>query len=282
MKSRFATLLFVIVVVWACGSNGDSPEVSTQDPTASTVAATVGPPPASVTGSASTSAPTPSRSAAPTSMLVSLRCTTPAPCEFTAGTWVTAGDSAFIPGLSITLPDGWRSNEQFAGEFNLIPADHPYDALKMWKDVAAVTSDGTAQLVPGIPRTPVGLTAYFQHDADLVVTKPATTTIGDGIPAITYVVSVSTKAKFKDHGCPVFPHCADLLTDPAHWGANVYGIGAPEVVRLYLATVGSGGADGHLFAIALDAPNAAELDRLTDVAAPIIASIRLPPVIGIN
>ena len=90
---------------------------------------------------------------------------------------------------------------------------------------------------------------------------------------------MSPSAKYTNHECPVYPHCADLLKDPAHWSAEVYGIGAPEVVRLYLATIGGSG-DAHLFVIALDAPSPKELERLTKVAAPIISSIRLPPVIG--
>jgi hypothetical protein len=57
------------------------------------------------------------------------------------------------------------------------------------------------------------------------------------------------------------------------------GIGAPEVVRLYLAMVGTG-SDTHLFVIALDVPNESELTSSTQVVAPIIASIRLPAVIG--
>ena len=208
-------------------------------------------------------------------------CSGGSPCVLTAGTWETSGTSSFIPGLTITLPAGWQSDEEDAGEFNLFRTDHPNDALKLWKDVAPVTSDGTTTLIAGVPRTAAGLSGYLRGNPDFIVSKAAETTIAGGLPATTYVVGVSKTAKFTDPGCPVFPHCADLLTDPDHWGPNVYGIGAPEVVRLYLATVGSG-ADAHLFVVALDAPDDAELARFTTVAQPIISSIRLPAVIGTN
>ena len=55
---------------------------------------------------------------------------------------------------------------------------------------------------------------------------------------------------------------------------GVYGVGAPAAVRLYLATIGSGD-DRHLFVVGLEGEDEA-LARLTQDAAPIIASIRVP------
>ena len=43
---------------------------------------------------------------------------------------------------------------------------------------------------------------------------------------------------------------------------DFYAIGAPEVVRLYLATVGTS-SDRHMLVIGLDATDPAELERLT-------------------
>lgn len=260
-------------LVAACGSTGTG--ATTPSPDSTRV-----PPTAFPTSSAVATPSTSAATMAVTPQPVRI-CSGGSPCILTAGTWVTAGDIAFIPGLTITVPAGWQSDEQDAGEFNLFRTDHPNDALKLWKDVAPVTSDGTTKLIAGIPRTEAGLTGYLRGDPDFVVSKAAAATIAGGLPATTYVVGVSKSAKFTDPGCPVFPHCADLLTDPDHWGPNVYGIGAPEVVRLYLATVGSG-ADAHLFVVALDAPDEAELARFTTVAEPIIASIHLPPDIGTN
>ena len=250
----------------ACGSAGTMP--ATASPFSTSSPSTAAPTPnavASLAASPATPTPQPLRAV----------CSGSSPCVLAAGTWVTTGDGSFMPGLSITLPAGWQTDEQDAGEFNLFRMEHPDDALKLWKDVVPVTSDGTTKVVAGIPRTQAGLTGYLRGNPDFVVSKATDATIDGGLPATTYVVGVSKTARFTDPGCPVFPHCADLLTDPVHWGPNVYGIGAPEVVRLYLATVGSG-TETHLFVVALDAPNEAELVRFTAVAAPIIASIRLP------
>ena len=255
----------------ACGSAGTVPATSLR--TSTSAAPTSAPTPSPV------ASPVESAAAATTPQPLRAVCSGSSPCVLAAGTWVTSGASSFTPGLTITLPAGWQTDEQDAGEFNLVRTEHPDDALKLWKDVAPVTSDGTTKLIAGIPRTQAGLTGYLRGNPDFVVSKATDATIAGGLPATTYVVGVSKTAKFTDPGCPVFPHCADLLTDPDHWGPNVYGIGAPEVVRLYLATVGSG-ADAHLFVVALDAPDEAELARFTAVAAPIIATIRLPAVIG--
>jgi hypothetical protein len=206
-------------------------------------------------------------------------CSDPQPCQLHAGTWILVDDRAFLPGLVITVPDGWSSHSLNRGEFNLIPTDHPDDILYMWRDVVAITNDGTAAIVPNVPSTPEGLTAFFRGDSDLTVSTPMNTTIAGGIPALTYVVGVSATAKSPETFCPDPPHCVDFLKDAVHWGSDVYGIAAPEVVRLYLATIGTG-SDTHLLVIALDSPNSNELARFTEVAGPIIASIKLPAVIS--
>lgn len=201
-------------------------------------------------------------------------------CHLKAGTWVTAGDYAFIPGLAFILPDGWSSYGADIGELELIPSDHPDDRILLWKDVAAIKSNGeTPRVLNNVPRTPEGLTASFRKNPDLVVSTPTETTIAGGIPALTYVIGVSPSAAFKIRDCPSYPTCADILIDPVHKPDGPYGIGAPGVVRLYLATVGTA-TDRHMFVIGLDATDPTELERLTVVAAPIIASIRLPAIIG--
>jgi hypothetical protein len=208
-------------------------------------------------------------------------CSDSSPCVLAAGTWVTAGDNAFIPGLAVTLPDGWSSHGVEIGELDLIPTDHPADAIFLWKDVAAIESNGeTPKVLNDVPRTPEGLTASFRKNPDLVVSTPTETTIAGGIPALTYVIGVSPSAAYTSRGCPSYPTCANILTDPVHFEPDrFYAIGAPGVVRLYLATVGTA-TDRHTFVIGLDATDPTELERFSVVAAPIIASIRLPAIIG--
>jgi hypothetical protein len=258
VHARLQLLMPILAIALAaCGSSASS---------AGSTAAPLASPSVGAPGSAS---------GTPTAMPLQAGCSDAAPCNLSAGTWTLEGEFAFIPGMEVTVPDGWRSTEQDLGEFNLWPLDHPADHLLMVKDPAAVTSDGSVQIVPGIPQTAEGLTSNWRDDPNLVVSPSTPTTIAGGIDAITYVITVSPAAQNKDPGCPVHPLCADLFTDPKHWGGGVYGIGAPAAVRLYLATVASGG-DSHLLLIGLEGEDEAALERLTQDAAPIIESIRLP------
>jgi len=247
----------LILAVAGCATGGAGPSTSsappTQEPTAD---------------------PTPT--ATPEAMALNVGCDPPnPPCILSAGTWVLSGRFSFILGLQLTVPDGWQSLEQDAGEFNLFPLDHPNDHIFMVKDIAAITTDGTLQLVPDVPRTVAGLIAYWQQDPNLAVSSPEPTTIADGIDAITFVITISPDAQTTDTECPVYPRCADLFTDPRYWGGGGYGIGAPTAVRMYMATIGSG-YQHHVFVVGLEGEDEAALERLTADAAPIIASIRLP------
>src|SRR5439155_14275243 len=128
-----------VVLVAACASAGRSSAIATAS--ASTLATSLAPSPSTTTPSAPLDTATP----------LHADCSASSPCALTAGTWVTAGEYSFIPGLHITVPDGWESQEQNLGEFSLDPLDHPDDRIFLWKDVAAITSDGTARLAPGVP-----------------------------------------------------------------------------------------------------------------------------------
>ena len=137
--------------------------------------------------------------------------------SLSAGTWTTVGESSFIPGLSITVPDGWSSHEADALELKLIPLDHPDDAVFFWKDVVAIESNGeTPEALTGVPGTPEGLTASFRQNPDFVVSTPTKTTIAGDVPALTYTLGVSPSAAYTSQGCPSYPTCANILKDPVH------------------------------------------------------------------
>src|SRR5437773_4113993 len=149
-----------VVLVAACASAGIGRPSSTPGSSGSSAIAT-----ASASTLAASLAPSPSTTPSAsldTAIPLHADCSASSPCALTAGTWVTTGEYSFIPGLHITVPDGWESQEQNLGEFSLDPLDHPNDRIFLWKDVAAITSDGSARLVPGVPRTPIGLTAYLR------------------------------------------------------------------------------------------------------------------------
>jgi hypothetical protein len=208
-------------------------------------------------------------------------CSERSPCYLAAGTWVTAGTQAFIPGLTVTVPAGFVSVEADAGGVVLMAPVYPNDFIYLWKDIAAIESNGeTRRVLKDVPRTPAGLTESFRTNPDFIVSAPTQATIAGGISGLTYVISVSPSAAYTSRGCLEYPFCVSILTDPAHWSSDHFlAIGDPEVIRLYLATVGTAN-DRHTFVIGILATDAEDLERFTADTDAIIASIRLPAVIG--
>jgi hypothetical protein len=214
------------------------------------------------------------------------RCDTPGrPCQFTAGTYQTYGRWAFLPGLTMDIPDGWTSTEQDAGEFNLQNSDFPDGSgLFFWRDVIPVEPDGSHVMT--VPSTVAGITGWLRADAQLVVTDPKEKVIGKGLATTTFVVEVA-KGALNKH-----PHCAEIapkqtcfpiLTDPAHWGDGAWSVWSTESSRYYLATIGPV-SNRHLLVVALvadaahpgphdGADAAAQRLRFEKAVAPILDSL---------
>jgi hypothetical protein len=196
-----------------------------------------------------------------------------------AGTYVTPADG-FFPGLTVTFPSGWTATETDAGEMGLHPADRPNDAILLWKDMAAVVtnnrSQSVGQVLPGVGRTAAALVKWLTTTKDFaIVAKPRDVTIGAGIRGTQLTLRTSSTADYAWDDCPDNPHCAAILTDPAHWGGNNFAIGGAEAARIFVATVSYPTGD-HTFFVTLDAPNLDELARLASDAKPIIDSLQLP------
>ena len=255
MASRIAVVFGIATLLVACGSSGQTSTSTSGRPSP-------------------TSTATATAAASPSARPLEAGCSDAKPCVITAGTYELTGTFAFMPGMQVTVPDGWESREQDAGEFNLWPVDQPTGHILMVRDITATLSDGSLKPAPGAPATVEGLTAYWRHDPGLDVSLAGSRVIAHNL-ATTYVIQVSPDAAFTDPGCPSYPRCADLFTDAKHWGGGGFGIGYPEVARLYLATIGKG-ANAHVFGVVLDADDMSALDRLMTAAAPIIDSIRLP------
>lgn len=278
---RPAVAMMVAAILLAAGCAASPvPEASSAASRSGDPTAAVSPRP-SAPSSLTPSATTSISPGASTANVLTTRCSDTSSCAMAAGTWVTAGTYGFLPGLSLTVPAGWSTEEADVGQLKLVEDAHPDDAVRFWKDVAAIESNGeTPKVLDSVARTPDGLTASFRSNPDLVVSTPTETTIGGGVAAITYVIGVSPSAAYVSQGCPSYPTCANILKDPVFWGPEeFFAIGAPSVVRLYLATIGTT-ADPHMLVICLDATDPAALERLTAAAAPIIASLRLPAVIA--
>jgi hypothetical protein len=199
-------------------------------------------------------------------------------CDAPSGTFVTDA-GGFFPGLRITTPAGWFFSEQDSGELTLHPSDDPEKTVALFKDVRVVTT--TREMGPyNEVVKEVGVTAeafvnwFTKNEAFTVVDEPAAATIA-GTSGTVLTLAVSEAAKYGDPECPSNPRCADLFTDPAHWGDLNFGLGGPNPTRLYVANVSYPGGD-HLFAIAWDAGPASGLDAWVARTMPIVDSIQLP------
>ena len=214
---------------------------------------------------AATQAPSTSASSSPTP-----KCATAAVC-IEPGTFTTAG---FLEGqLTVTVAQTWESGEDQIAEFSTAPAGTSQKhRLLFWMDVLPV--DPAGQLADSVPRTAAGFAGWLSQRPNVQVTAAQTATIGTAqLPATVVDIAISPDAVNEDKGCPARA-CVAFLTWP-NGGSNVYGIGSPGVVRLYLSDVVHNG-ETHLFAVAIEAMDQDELDAFAPVATEVINSASGP------
>ena len=234
---------------------------------------------AACSGQGATSAPAATATAAPSqpSGLTELPVIAEGnPQPLAAGSYVT-GNTGFFPGLQITIPAGWKAGETDSGEISLRPDAAPDDVLLLWTNVVATVTnnrDGkVGQPLEGVGSSAKDLVTWLTTTSDFaVIEQPAPLTIGQGITGTVLTVGVSDTANFAEPDCPDNPKCASIFTDPNHWGPGFYAIGGAEVARIFVSPT----VDPHTFLVVLDAPDATKLPALESLAAPILASLKLP------
>ena len=210
-------------------------------------------------------------------------CAHDSPCQFAGGTYATFGRWAFLPGLAMTIPGGWSSTEQDAGEFNLLNSSYGLGGLFFWRDMIPVDPEGNPLV--DVPSTPEALTDWFTANPNLTVTEPESVTIGHGIDATTFTFATAPGALNTDPACPDYPPgtavCFGLITDPVHWGASGWWIASAHATRLYLASIGPDSSP-HLLLVAvlgtIEAPSTetdpfVELARIEAAVQPILDSL---------
>jgi Tol biopolymer transport system component len=226
------------------------------------------------------STPPPASSAPPTetpATTFATWCSGSSPCAFPAGRY-TIGESGVIPGLGVTLPDGWSSHESNVVQLELTPPGQSDASLILWQGMAAVKSAGPGHgtVMHDVGTTPAALTSWLTGDPDFhVVSEPAPANVGQ-VETTALTVGVSDSARYGGPDCPDNPRCAALLTKPFYSGHDFFAIGGDEEVRLYLGTLTTGGSP-RTFIVALDAPSPARLRDLVRAAQPVIDSVVLPP-----
>jgi hypothetical protein len=117
--------------------------------------------------------------------------------------------------------------------------------------------------------------AWLRSNPNLSVSKPTTTTIGQGVSATSVDLTVASGAKSGDPGCPPGLACVNLFLFRGSSYKFGYAISSDQGLRFTFAQIGSGSAARTLFVLHEVVPP----DSLTDFATrtkPIIASLRLP------
>ena len=212
----------------------------------------------------------------------SCHCTPDKPCQCGGGTYATFGQWAFLPGLTMTIPGGWYSAEQDAGEFNVLHTKYGSGGLFFWRDMIPVDMEGN-ELVD-VPSTPQALTDWFTANPNLTVAEPESVTIGRGIEATTFTFTTAPGARNTDPTCPDYPPgaavCFGLITDPVRWDGS-WNIASAHATRLYLASIGPD-TSPHLLLVAvlgtIEPPSIetdpfVELERIEAAVQPILDSL---------
>jgi len=226
------------------------------------------------------------------------RCTDIAP-----GTYYTAGEWAFLPGLTFTLPAGWTSVANEAGELELHRTIDDHNEILVWRDVVPWQDGRAADLA----LDPDAWIARLTADRCLEVTDPETVVLGKWIDlrpdrgeALLEAIGVSVArssdvAAYQAAGCPE-TRIVEILVDPVHWENSPFSVGGDEmndsscpcsaVQRLYFASIGYP-VHRHLLVVALQSygPNGsrdAEMASLESAAQPILDSLIAPAIVVDN
>jgi hypothetical protein len=225
--------------------------------------------------------------------------------DMAAGTYETSGTSAFLPGLTVTLPQGWSSAEQDAGEFMLHQASdaEQANAIFFWRDLVPWV-DGAAR--PELGTSADEFADYLLGDARLAVVEGPTRTFRvrgpDSLETVGAVTARSLSVIVSDSAqtdpdlasdCPAGT-CVNLFIDPDHWpgpanlGRNIdapaAGCPCGQAWRLYVASIG-GEPDSHMFVVAVETVGPNPLRALSEWEAevdPIIASVLVPSIVVNN
>jgi hypothetical protein len=224
------------------------------------------------------------------------RCT-----DIASGTYYTAGEWALLPGLAFTLPSGWSSLANEAGELELHRTGDDHNEIMVWRDVVP-WQDGRALLAA--PTDPESWIGHLGGNPCLHVSEPERAVLGEWIdlrggglvdlPAIAMSVPVAAKADWEMAACPDAGGIV-ILSDPMHWdhGFEIGGdvMNEPScpcrsVQRLYFASIGYA-SHKHLLVVTLQSYGPigdvdAAMASLQADAQPILDSLVAPAIVVDN
>jgi hypothetical protein len=175
--------------------------------------------------------------------------------------------------MRLTAPRaGWVQVEDTPLQFKFAPPHaSPTDdatALRIWLDPHATAPCADRDLhVP--MSTPGRVVAWLQHNKVLEITHIRHVTIAGHLPAIQLNLDTTPHAPKCAPECP--GPCLDYFLLRGGGATDTYGTGRGELVRLYLAQVGS-----HVLIAGLDTPNKSTFNRVAPDTAAMMSSLKLP------
>ena len=210
------------------------------------------------------------------------------------GTYELTGEFALLRGLRVTVPGGWSSAEQDAGEFEL---HQPLDSrnksdinfeIKFWRDLVPVKNGRAEQ--SSAPPSADELVSFLLADPPLEVAEGPKRSFalasGAAVEARSLRVTIADNAANELPDCPA-EACVGFLTDPTHWAPDdsvVVGRGiasdpplacpCSNAYRLYILQHGGGTIDIAVIAHGKDVLK--DLASFEAAIEPIIESIMLP------
>jgi hypothetical protein len=225
------------------------------------------------------------------------RCT-----DIAAGTYYTAGEWALLPGLTFTLPAGWSSLANEAGELELHRNGDDHNELMFWRDVVPWV-DGRPDLEA--TADPEGWIARLRENPCVEVSDPERVNLGDWIDlraggtqldleAISVTVDIAAEAAYERAGCPDTGQVV-IMSDPMHWESG-FAVGGDEmndpscpckaVQRMTFASIGYASHKHLLVAVLQSYEPTGEVDAamasLQAAAQPILDSLIAPAIVVDN
>jgi hypothetical protein len=196
----------------------------------------------------------------------------PTPAPTVAPTGLPAGDytsAAFVPPITLTLPDGWRITGDTARYFAVQPATSDLAGIHVFRSPSAASQDLDCPTTPapGVGTTARDLVEWIRARPGLVVGDPASVIVGGfaGLEIDVGIVAGWTPSCPFANGVPTVP----LFVDEAEPGFR-WVVSGSERLRLSVLDVPGQGT----VVVDIDAFDGSLMDDLLVAATPIVRSIK--------
>jgi hypothetical protein len=170
--------------------------------------------------------------------------------------------------MTLRTERAWTGLEDSTGELKIAPATDSEYGVGFALDLHPVLN---GQRVDSVPMTAAALLDWLGGNANLEVSKPTATSIGN-LPATAVDIRLSKAAVNDDPGCPARA-CVNFLGFPQWDHAN--GIAGDDVYRLYLADVRYSGTD-HVFSVTVEGRDRAHLREIVPAVEQVLETVKVP------